>query len=104
VVLFTSRRTLERRRAAVESALRSIDAGIDAVLADRDGATAEIARVSGADEPLVRAQLDAVAPALRPKLRLDRRALERWAEFDERFGILTRRPDVGRLFAFDLAP
>jgi NitT/TauT family transport system substrate-binding protein/putative hydroxymethylpyrimidine transport system substrate-binding protein len=104
VVLFTSRRTLERRRAAVESALRSIGAGIDAVLADRAAATAEIARVSGAEEPLVRAQLDAVAPALRPKLRFDRGALDRWAAFDERFGILDRRPDVARLFAFDLAP
>ena len=104
VVLFTSRRTLEEKREAVEGAVRAIAAGVERALADRAAASAEIARVSGADLELVRAQLDAVAPALRPPLRLDRAVLERWAEFDERFGILERRPDVGRLFAFDVAP
>jgi NitT/TauT family transport system substrate-binding protein/putative hydroxymethylpyrimidine transport system substrate-binding protein len=103
VVLFTSRRTLERRREAVESALRAIGAATGRVLEDRGPAAAEIARVSGADVALVRAQLDAVAPALRPDLRLDRAVLERWADFDERFGILSRRPDVGRLFELGLA-
>ncbi|MDQ3935466.1 MAG: ABC transporter substrate-binding protein [Actinomycetota bacterium] len=103
VVLFTSRRTLERRRDAVEDALRAIAAGVERVLAEREPAVREIARVSSADPKLVRAQLDAVAPALRPSLRLDRPVLERWAEFDARFGILERRPDVGRLFAFDVA-
>jgi hypothetical protein len=37
-------------------------------------------------------------------LTLDRAVLDRWARFDERFGILQRRPDVGRLFEFGLAP
>jgi NitT/TauT family transport system substrate-binding protein/putative hydroxymethylpyrimidine transport system substrate-binding protein len=104
VVLFTSRRTLERRRAAIRSALRAIGAGVGAALADRAAASAEIARVSGAEVPLVRAQLDAVAPALRPALRLDRPVLERWAAFDARFGILGRRPDVGRVFDLGVAP
>ena len=44
------------------------------------------------------AQLAAVAPALRPPLRLDRRQLRRWARFDVRFGILERAPDVRRAF------
>ena len=104
VVLFTSRRTLERRRGAVEAALRAIGAGVDHVLENRDPAAREIARVSGADLELVRAQLDAVAPALRPVLTLDRQLLGEWAAFDERFGILERRPDVERLFDFGLAP
>jgi NitT/TauT family transport system substrate-binding protein/putative hydroxymethylpyrimidine transport system substrate-binding protein len=104
VVLFTSRRTLDRRRDAVESALRAIGAGVEHVLANRDPASREIARVSGAELGLVRAQLDAVAPALRPVLTLDRAVLDRWARFDERFGILERRPDVDRLFEFGLAP
>ena len=103
VVLFTTRRTLERRRDAIEKALEAIAQGTGAALARPDAAAAEIARVSGADADLVRAQLDAVGPALRPWLRLDRSVLERWAEFDTRFGVLERRPDVGRLFAFDVA-
>jgi putative hydroxymethylpyrimidine transport system substrate-binding protein len=74
--------------------------GTLAALADRPAAVRDIARRSGADEGLTRAQLNAVAPALTPPLRLDRRQLERWAAFDARFGILERRPDVSR--AFDL--
>ena len=104
VVLFTSRRTLGERRGAIEDALGAIRAGVEEVMRDRDAAAREIARLSGADVPLVRAQLDAVAPALRPPLRLDRPLLERWAGFDARFGILERRPDVGRLFEFEVAP
>jgi putative hydroxymethylpyrimidine transport system substrate-binding protein len=103
VVLFTSRRTLDARREAIEGAVRAIAEGIDAALLDRAAASAEIARVSGAEPELVRAQLDAVAPAFRPRVRLDRALLEQWADFDARFGILERRPDVGRLFAFDVA-
>jgi hypothetical protein len=37
------------------------------------------------------------------RLSLNRRALERWADFDKRFGILEHRVDVQRAFAFDLA-
>jgi len=61
-----------------------------------------VARAGGADEELVRAQLKAVSPILRPPLKLNRAVLERWADFDKRFGILKRRPDVNRAFAFDL--
>jgi hypothetical protein len=60
------------------------------------------ARAGGADEELVRAQLEAVSPALRPPLSLNRRRLERWADFDKRFGILEHRVDRQRAFAFDL--
>jgi hypothetical protein len=31
---------------------------------------------------------------------LDRSALEGWARWDARFGILERKPDVDRAFAF----
>jgi len=36
-------------------------------------------------------------------LTLDRAVLERWADFDARIGLVRRRPDVGRAFAFGLA-
>jgi hypothetical protein len=38
-----------------------------------------------------------------PPMRLDRAVLERWADFDARFRIVRRRPDVARAFAFDVA-
>ena len=38
-----------------------------------------------------------------PPLELDVAQLRRWARFDERFGILERRPDVARAFAASLS-
>lgn len=102
VVLFTTRATLQKRRRMVEGVVRALRDGTESVLADPEPAIREIARAGGADEELVRAQLKAVAPIMRPSLRLNRRVLERWADFDKRFGILRHRPDVERAFAFDL--
>jgi len=102
VVLFTTRETLEERRPMVQGVVRALSDGTRSVLADPEPAIREIARAGGADEELVRAQLEAVSPSLDPSLRLNRSVLERWADFDKRFGILERRPDVERAFAFDL--
>jgi putative hydroxymethylpyrimidine transport system substrate-binding protein len=99
LVLAVERETLQERRGLVDDVLAALAQGTRAALADRNAAVAEISRASGADEPLVRAQLAAVAPALRPPIRLDREALEGWARFDERFGILEQEPDVERAFA-----
>ena len=46
----------------------------------------------------MRAELDAVGPALLPPIRLDRHALEQWARFDTSFGILKQPPDVNEAF------
>ena len=97
VVLVTMRRTLERDPRTVERVRAAVTAGTEAVLRDREPALRELAG-AGADEGLLRAQLDAVAPTLRPPLRLDRGALVRWAAWDARFGILRERPDVDRAF------
>jgi putative hydroxymethylpyrimidine transport system substrate-binding protein len=102
VVLFTTRRTLERRRRLVEGVVRAVRDGAESVLRDPEPAVRQIARAGNSDESLVRAQLRAVAPVLRPPLILRRRALEGWASWDARFGILHRRPDVDRAFAFGL--
>lgn len=102
VVLLTTRRTLNERRRMIQGVVDAIKDGTESVLADPEPAIAEVARAGGADEELVRAQLKAVSPILRPPLKLNRAVLERWADFDKRFGILKRRPDVSRAFAFDL--
>ena len=102
VVLFTTRRILERRRRRVKAVLVAVRDGVREVLAHPDPAVRDIARAGNSDEGLVRAQLRAVAPALRPPLVLRRRAIEGWAEWDARFGILKRKPDVDRAFDFSL--
>jgi putative hydroxymethylpyrimidine transport system substrate-binding protein len=100
VVLLTSRRTLQRRRDDVDAVVEAIRGGVRSVLARPEPAVRDIARAGGAEPGLVRAQLRAVAPALRPPLRLDEKSLRAWARWDARFGILKRAPDVER--AFDL--
>jgi putative hydroxymethylpyrimidine transport system substrate-binding protein len=98
VVLFTSRRTLERKRRAIAGTVKAIRQGVNDVLAHPEPAVREIAKVGNSDPGLVRAQLRAVAPLFRPALALDRRALEAWARFDVRFGVLKRKPDIDRAF------
>ena len=98
LVLAVERETLKEDRALVDDALAALRAGTRAALADRTAAVDDIVTASGGDESLVRAQLAAVAPALRPPLVLDRPVLEEWAEFDARFGILDAPPEVERAF------
>ena len=99
LVLAVERETLDERRELIDTVLAAVAAGTRAALRDRRAAVDDLVRASGADRPLIRAQLGAVATALRPPIRLDRRALEGWADFDLRFGILDARPDVDRAFA-----
>jgi NitT/TauT family transport system substrate-binding protein/putative hydroxymethylpyrimidine transport system substrate-binding protein len=102
VVLVVRRDTLEGRRDDLAAAVQAIAAGTEEALSDREATIAEIAAASESDEDLVRAQLEAVAPAMEPPLVLRRRAVEGWARFAAEFGILERPPDVDRAFAFDL--
>jgi putative hydroxymethylpyrimidine transport system substrate-binding protein len=104
VVLVTSRTTLRRRRADLERTLRAIEAGRRGTLARPEAAIRQIAAAAETrDTGLIRAQLDAVAPAFAPRLALDRKVLGEWADFDARIGIVSRRPDVARAFDFGLA-
>ncbi len=103
VVLITARGTLQAERQRIARTLDAIEAGRRETLARPDDAVEVIAEAAETRErDLVRAQLDAVAPIFAEGLRLDRRVLERWAEFDARIGIVDRRPDVGRAFDFSL--
>ena len=102
LVLAVERATLDAEPELVDGVLAALGAGTRAALSDRPAAVDDIVRASGGDEPLVEAQLAAVAPALRPPLVLRRPVLEAWAEFDALFGILAAPPDVSR--AFSLPP
>jgi NitT/TauT family transport system substrate-binding protein/putative hydroxymethylpyrimidine transport system substrate-binding protein len=103
LVLVTTRENLGRMGDALERTIAALAAGTRAALEDRDATVDDLVEASGADEKLVRAQLAAVAPALIPPLRLDRAALEGWARFDVRFGIVEREPDVDAAFDFQAA-
>ena len=99
LVLAVRAATLRRRPDQVRATLGRLRHATIVALRDRGATIDRLVRASGADEALMRAQLDAVAPALVPPMRLDREALEGWARFDARFGILERPPDVDEAFA-----
>ncbi|MEA2403606.1 MAG: putative hydroxymethylpyrimidine transport system substrate-binding protein [Thermoleophilaceae bacterium] len=103
LVLVVRRQTLESDRGRLVDAVAAIADGVRAAKADPGPALAEVARASDARPAEVRAEFDAVRPALEPPVTLDRTALENWATFDVRFGILRVRPDVSRAFDFTVA-
>jgi NitT/TauT family transport system substrate-binding protein/putative hydroxymethylpyrimidine transport system substrate-binding protein len=104
LVLVARRDTVQRDPGLLRATLAALADGTRDALADRPDAVRRIATASQADPGLVRAELDAIAPALSPPIRLDRGALDGWAAFDRRFGILKRAPDVARAFDLTLAP
>ena len=105
VVLVTTRKTLQRRRGAIVRALAAIAQGVRKMVSDRLLATRVIATAAGnADPRLIRAQVDALASAVLPPLRLNRRVLERWSAFDARTGLLPHPLNVSRAFDFSVAP
>jgi putative hydroxymethylpyrimidine transport system substrate-binding protein len=98
VVLFAKRSTLQKRRPQLRALLAALADGVRSVHADPQAAIKQIADVSGADQPLVKAQLDAVDPLFDPPMKFNRAVLAKWAAWDARFGILPRRPNVKTLF------
>ena len=101
VVLVTTRHTLERRRRAVAGAIAAISDGVQATVSNRALATDVIAAAAGeGDKKLIRAQVDAIAPAFLPPMRLNRSVLEQWSAFDARTGLLPHPLDIDRAFDF----
>jgi putative hydroxymethylpyrimidine transport system substrate-binding protein len=98
LVLVVKRDTLRKRGQLVDTMLEAIEKGTFKALQDRDATVKKLVDASGADEPLIRAQLAAVSGALLPPVSLDRGQLELWAAFDKQFGILRERPDIEQAF------
>ena len=104
VVLVTLRQTLKRRRLAIVRALAAIAQGATLTVSDPSLATNVIAVAAGSgDRRLIRAQVDALASALVPPLRLNRSVLEQWSAFDARTGLLPRPLNVDQAFDFTIA-
>jgi putative hydroxymethylpyrimidine transport system substrate-binding protein len=103
LILTTTRERLHANPGLYADLVATLTAGTRAALADRPAAVREIVAASDSAPTLVAAQLRAVAPALRPPLQLDPATLRAWAAFDVRFGILTHRPDVNKLFDIDVS-
>jgi putative hydroxymethylpyrimidine transport system substrate-binding protein len=99
LVVAVTRKTLDERLDLVRDLVAALAEGTEEALEDRAASVRKIAAESGGDPDLVRAQLDAIAPAFRPPLRLDPEQLRAWARFDAEFGILRRAPDIEQSFS-----
>src|SRR6185312_3807008 len=103
LLLVTTRRTLRNDRPLVAATVRALGRGYAVAVHDPASSLADLeAAVPGLDASQLRAQLDALEPALSPPGErigaLDPQVLARWAQWEARFGIVTRPPDVARLF------
>ncbi len=104
LVLVARRKTVTEQPGLVRDTLAALADGTRDALSDRPDAVRRVAAAASAEAGLIRAELDSIAPALSPPIRLDSGALAGWAQFDRRFGILKRAPDVGQAFVTSLAP
>jgi NitT/TauT family transport system substrate-binding protein/putative hydroxymethylpyrimidine transport system substrate-binding protein len=104
LVLVARRETVVNDPELLRDTLAALADGTRTALENRDDAVRRVAAAAQAKPDLIRAQLEAIAPALTPPMRLNQQALAGWAAFDFRFGILRRTPTVRDAFALDLAP
>jgi NitT/TauT family transport system substrate-binding protein/putative hydroxymethylpyrimidine transport system substrate-binding protein len=101
LVIAATRKTVRERPEIVEKMRATMrDSYVQAVSDPARTLQRMKAALPGHDVGLLRAQIAALRPAFRPVGRLDPQTLRAWADWDVRFGILRRPPDVDR--AFDL--
>jgi putative hydroxymethylpyrimidine transport system substrate-binding protein len=98
LVLAATRETVDEDPGLARRVVAALRDGTAEALRRPAAAIDRIARASRADRELVEAQFKAIAPALSPPLALDRAALQGWAKFDARFGILKRAPEIDEAF------
>jgi NitT/TauT family transport system substrate-binding protein/putative hydroxymethylpyrimidine transport system substrate-binding protein len=105
LVLTTTRALLRRHPELAQGVVRALERGYQFTLEHPGASAAELeSQVPGLSSSLVTADLKALRPAFagpggRPGV-LDRSALERWARWEARFGIVSRPPDVDQIFDF----
>ncbi|MBA2522873.1 MAG: ABC transporter substrate-binding protein [Solirubrobacterales bacterium] len=104
LVLVTTREKLEADRDEIDAIIDGIRDGYASVSADPDAALADLEHaVPGLDHESLAAQLAALGDAFDPPLELQRGALEDWADYVVRYGIVDERPEVDETFDFELA-
>jgi putative hydroxymethylpyrimidine transport system substrate-binding protein len=108
LVLTVTRQTLDDDPALVGATIRALQRGYRAALIDPDSAVEALVEADpGLDRDLMASELDAVQPLFQADDgtvgTFDEPALARWAQWERRFGIVRRAPDVARAFSPHLA-
>jgi putative hydroxymethylpyrimidine transport system substrate-binding protein len=104
LVLVVRHEDLRADSKLVHDTLAALEDGTRDALSDRAAAVKEVASAAQAKPDLIAAELDAIAPALSPPIKLNPQRLAGWASFDFRFGILRRVPLVREVFDTTVAP
>jgi ABC-type nitrate/sulfonate/bicarbonate transport system substrate-binding protein len=109
LVLCTSRAELERNLGLVRGTVRALVRGYGLTVRHPAASLADLRRrVSGLDAGELARQLAVLRAAIDPPGgrigALDPQILHAWAQWETRFGIVPRRPDVARMLATTLVP
>jgi NitT/TauT family transport system substrate-binding protein/putative hydroxymethylpyrimidine transport system substrate-binding protein len=109
LVIAVRRSAIQQRRGPLRDTLRALSRGYDDVRKDpSQGIAALVAGNRGLEPGLMRDQLNAVLPTFFLGVRrwgeLDRKRLRAWGDWDVRFRILRRRPNLRRAFDSSLLP
>ena len=109
LVLCTTPAILAERKPVIRATIRALQRGYTEAQDDPASAVnAMTTQVRGLDAGALAAQLDAVAPAFTAGAavfgELRRDVLRAWADWDVRFGILRKPPDLARTFDGSLVP
>jgi putative hydroxymethylpyrimidine transport system substrate-binding protein len=108
LVLATTRETLEAEAPVVRAAIRALRRGYEATINDPESAVSALTDEEPTlDRALTEKELDAVSASFTAGAdfygQLDRERLETWATWEQRFGIVKAKPDVGAMFDTDVA-
>jgi putative hydroxymethylpyrimidine transport system substrate-binding protein len=103
LVLATSRESLETNGPVIRATVRALRRGYEAAIDDPASAVSALTDADATlKRPLVTRELDAVSPSFTAGARrfgeLDPARLRAWAAWEQRFGIVARRPDVAAAF------
>jgi ABC-type nitrate/sulfonate/bicarbonate transport system substrate-binding protein len=103
LVLCVSRETLDDNRALVAATVRALRRGYEETINDPESAVEALVDLAHVDRAPTERELDAVSPAFTEGATrfgaLDPKALTRWAQWEARFGITKKPPDVTAAFA-----
>jgi putative hydroxymethylpyrimidine transport system substrate-binding protein len=103
LVLCATRQTIDERPNLVRGVVRSLVRGYGVTIHDPESSASDLVdSVKGLERDLVMKELDALTTAFVGAARsfgeLDPASLGKWAQWEKRFGVVERPPDVGRAF------
>jgi ABC-type nitrate/sulfonate/bicarbonate transport system substrate-binding protein len=108
LVLATTRETLDTNAPVVRATIRAVRRGYEAAIDDPASAVSALTDAEPTlDRTLTSEELDAVSPSFTAGAdfygQLQPDVLTKWAAWEQRFGIVKRRPDVATMFDTDVA-